>query len=61
VAGEATTGLSPAAAARSTALQPRGILALIATGNDELVRSSFDAFLRSDWNALAEVMHPGVV
>jgi ketosteroid isomerase-like protein len=32
----------------------------MATGNDELVRSSFDAFLRGDWNALAEVMHPGV-
>jgi ketosteroid isomerase-like protein/ankyrin repeat protein len=32
----------------------------MATGNDELVRSSFDAFLRGDWNALAEVMDPGV-
>jgi ketosteroid isomerase-like protein/ankyrin repeat protein len=30
----------------------------MATGNDELVRSSFDAFLRGDWNALAEVMDP---
>ena len=30
------------------------------TGNDELVRSSFDAFLRGDWDALAEVMDPGV-
>ena len=32
----------------------------MATGNDELVRSSFDAFLRGDWSALAEVMDPGV-
>jgi len=32
----------------------------MATGNDELVRSSFAAFLRGDWNALAEVMDPGV-
>jgi hypothetical protein len=24
-------------------------------GNDDLVRSSFDAFLRGDWDALAEV------
>jgi len=32
----------------------------MATGNDELVRSSFDAFLRGDWNALAEVMAPDV-
>jgi ankyrin repeat protein/ketosteroid isomerase-like protein len=30
------------------------------TGNDEVVRSSFDAFLRGDWNALAEVLDPGV-
>jgi ketosteroid isomerase-like protein len=32
----------------------------MAVGNDELVRSSFDAFLRGDWNALAEVMAPDV-
>jgi ketosteroid isomerase-like protein len=32
----------------------------MATGNDELVRSSFDAFLRGDWDALAQVMDPGV-
>jgi ketosteroid isomerase-like protein len=32
----------------------------VAPGNDELVRSSFDAFLRGDWNALAQVMDPGV-
>src|SRR5678815_3810113 len=32
----------------------------MATGNDELVRSSFDAFLRGDWNALAEVLDPRV-
>jgi ketosteroid isomerase-like protein len=32
----------------------------MAPGNDELVRSSFDAFLRGDWNALAEVLDPGV-
>jgi uncharacterized protein len=32
----------------------------MARGNDDLVRSSFDAFLRGDWNALAEVMDPGV-
>ena len=30
------------------------------TGNDELVRSSFDAFLRGDWDALSRVMDPGV-
>jgi ketosteroid isomerase-like protein len=29
-------------------------------GNDELVRSSFDAFLRGDWDTLAEVMAPDV-
>jgi ketosteroid isomerase-like protein len=32
----------------------------MATGNDELVRSSFGAFLRGDWDALAEVMDPHV-
>src|SRR3954464_8446705 len=32
----------------------------MATGNDELVRSSFDAFLRGDWDALSQVMDPGV-
>jgi ketosteroid isomerase-like protein len=32
----------------------------MARGNDELVRSSFDAFLRGDWDALAKVMDPGV-
>ena len=32
----------------------------MATGNAELVRSSFDAFLRGDWDALAEVMDPHV-
>jgi ketosteroid isomerase-like protein len=29
-------------------------------GNDELVRSSFDAFLRGDWDKLSEVMDAGV-
>src|SRR3954464_3302215 len=38
----------------------RSDTALVATGNDELVRSSFDAFLRGDWNTLAQVMDPGV-
>lgn len=32
----------------------------MAASNDELVRSSFDAFLRGDWDALAQVMDPGV-
>jgi uncharacterized protein len=32
----------------------------VATSNDELVRSSFDAFLRGDWDALAQVMDPQV-
>jgi ketosteroid isomerase-like protein len=32
----------------------------MATGNDHLVRSSFDAFLRGDWDALAQVMDPQV-
>jgi uncharacterized protein len=32
----------------------------MATGNAELVRSSFDAFLRGDWHALSDVMDPGV-
>lgn len=32
----------------------------MSTGNDELVRSSFDAFLRGDWEALSRVMDPGV-
>jgi ketosteroid isomerase-like protein len=30
------------------------------TGNEELVRSSFDAFLRGDWDALSRVMDPEV-
>src|SRR6476661_6461531 len=29
-------------------------------GNDELVRSSFDAFLRGDWEALSRIMDPQV-
>jgi ketosteroid isomerase-like protein len=32
----------------------------MATANDELVRSSFDAFLRGDWDALSQVMDPRV-
>ena len=32
----------------------------MSAGNDELVRSSFDAFLRGDWDALARVMDPEV-
>jgi ketosteroid isomerase-like protein len=32
----------------------------MATGNDELVRSSFDAFLRGDWEALSRFMDPEV-
>jgi uncharacterized protein len=32
----------------------------VSTGNDELVRSAFDAFLRGDWDALARVMDPEV-
>jgi uncharacterized protein len=32
----------------------------MAAGNDELVRSSFDAFLCGDWDTLAELMDPGV-
>jgi hypothetical protein len=31
----------------------------MATGNDELVRSSLDAFLRGDWDALSQLMDPG--
>src|SRR3954453_1839900 len=38
----------------------RSDTALMATGNDALVRSSFDAFLRGDWDALAQVMDPRV-
>src|SRR4051795_9334502 len=38
----------------------RSDTALMGTGNDELVRSSFDAFLRGDWDTLAQVMDPGV-
>jgi uncharacterized protein len=44
----------------STALEAGAILARMSTGNDELVRSSFDAFLRGDWNELAKVMDPRV-
>jgi len=29
-------------------------------GNDELARSGFEAFLRGDWDALAEIMDPDV-
>ena len=32
----------------------------MAMGNAELVRSSFDAFLRGDWHALNAVMDPDV-
>ena len=32
----------------------------MAAGNEELVRSSFDAFLRGDWDTLAQVMDPHV-
>jgi ankyrin repeat protein/ketosteroid isomerase-like protein len=32
----------------------------MSVGNDELVRSSFEAFLRGDWDALARVMDPRV-
>jgi ketosteroid isomerase-like protein len=32
----------------------------MATGNAELVRSGFDAFLRGDWDALSRVMDPEV-
>ena len=32
----------------------------MATANEELVRSSFDAFLRGDWDALAEALAPDV-
>jgi ketosteroid isomerase-like protein len=32
----------------------------MATANEELVRSSFDAFLRGDWDALAKVLAPDV-
>src|SRR3954453_7090311 len=32
----------------------------MASSNEELVRSSFDAFLRGDWDALSRVMDPGV-
>ena len=31
----------------------------MAIGHDDLVRSSFDAFLRGDWDTLAQVMDPG--
>lgn len=32
----------------------------MAQGNDELVRSSFEAFLRGDWDELSRVMDPDV-
>jgi ketosteroid isomerase-like protein len=32
----------------------------VTAGNDELVRSSFDAFLRGDWDTLAQVLDPRV-
>src|SRR3954452_20515337 len=32
----------------------------MAIGNEELVRSSFDAFLHGDWDRLAQVMDPEV-
>jgi ketosteroid isomerase-like protein len=32
----------------------------MATGNAELVRSSFDAFLRGDWHTIRQAMDPGV-
>jgi ketosteroid isomerase-like protein/ankyrin repeat protein len=36
------------------------MIGAVATGNDELVRSGFDAFLRGDWDRLSQVMDPGV-
>src|SRR3954466_3324296 len=51
---------APTAIRCSTGRRPEAILTLVATGNDELVRSSFDAFLRGDWDALSQVMDPGV-
>ena len=36
------------------------VLRPVSMGNDELVRSSFDAFMRGDWEALARVMDPEV-
>ena len=44
----------------STVRRSGGILAVMAIGNDDLVRSSFDAFLRGDWDTVAQVMDPGV-
>jgi ketosteroid isomerase-like protein len=32
----------------------------VSTGNDELVRTSFDAFLAGDWEALSRIMAPDV-
>src|SRR3954452_12740349 len=32
----------------------------MATGDEELVRSSFDAFLRGDWDTLGEALDPDV-
>jgi hypothetical protein len=32
----------------------------VSTGNDTLVRTSFDAFLAGDWEALSRVMAPDV-
>ena len=37
-----------------------GILPSVSADNASLVRGSFDAFLRGDWDALAAVMDPGV-
>ena len=49
---EARGGSAACHAQRDTAAVP--------PGNDELVRSSFDAFLRGDWDTLAQVMDPHV-
>ena len=37
-----------------------GILRSVSVDNASLVRGSFDAFLRGDWDALSRVMDPGV-
>jgi ketosteroid isomerase-like protein len=44
----------------STPGRCRGTIKAVAASNEELVRSSFDAFLRGDWDALAQSMDPGV-
>jgi hypothetical protein len=57
---EMLRGRGPARVPRSTRARHGAILGRMGPANDELVRTSFDAFLAGDWEALSRVMAPDV-